>query len=391
MAMIVIVIMRMLLMDRIPPVFLIVLAVTLIGFTVALFEGQSFAAALYGWRRMFQYPLVGLYVYVMPHWPPKAATWILRISLIALVFNTAVQLLLFALGEKPSDSLAGMFGVTMGAGQLIMFVLIVVSFGLGKWLAQGDWHYLVSSLGLGAFASSLGSMKLFPAAVLSLAAIAIAVHLIRARYFGRLIKMIVVLVLGVISFVFFFNWVAGGVAEREIQEYLDPTLLNNYLGVYDSSVIGVYKTGRNSEAVYVWDKNLQDPLTFLFGKGIGARAESSTLGISGTYFESSFYPTGPGKSLPVLLQETGLIGMLTWAALCVALIMALFKKARSNSDTDMAAIQYGLITFTALWPLWLWYQPIWIQAIPMLLYWTSIGFALNPGNNHVVQEAYEVG
>ena len=75
---------------------------------MALFEGQSFAAALYGWRRMFQYPLVGLYVYVMPHWPPKAATWILRISLLALAFNTAVQLLLFAMGEKPSDSLAGM-------------------------------------------------------------------------------------------------------------------------------------------------------------------------------------------------------------------------------------------------------------------------------------------
>jgi O-antigen ligase len=257
-------------------------------------------------------------------------------------------------------------------------------------LAQGDWRYLVSSLVLGAIASSLGSMKLFPAAVLSLAGIAIAVHLIRARYISRLIKMIVVLVLVVIGFVYIFNSVADGVAAREIQEYLDPTLLNHYLGVYDSSVIGVYKTGRNSEAVYVWDKNLQDPLTFLFGKGIGARAESSTLGISGSYFESSFYPTGAGKSLPVLLQETGLIGMLTLAALCVAIIKALYKKARSNGDTDMAAIQYGLIAFTALWPLWLWYQPVWIQAIPMLLYWTSIGFALSPGNNHVVQEVYDV-
>jgi hypothetical protein len=202
--------------------------------------------------------------------------------------------------------------------------------------------------------------------------------------------MIVILGLAVISFVLVFNFAADTISASEIDVFLDPTVLGNYLGGYDSSVIGVYKTGRNFEAMYAWDKNLQDPLTFLFGRGIGSRAESSVLGISGEYSETSLDSTSLRKSLAVLLLETGFIGMLTLAFLCLGLIMTLYKIARPLGNTDMAAIQYGLLVFSALWPLWLWYQPIWSQPIPMLLYWTSLGFALSPHNIQVVQEFYDV-
>ncbi len=390
MAMIVIVIARMLLLDRIPKPFLIVLAATLIGLTVAIFEGQNVGIMAFGWRRLFQYPLVGLYVYMMPRWPPGSATWLLRISLGALGLNTFMQIARYAGGELPSDALAGFFGVTHGVGELVMFIIIVVSLGFGKWLACGDWRYLIVALVLGAAASSLGSMKIFPIAVLAIAVVALFLQVIRGRNLGRLIKLIVVLGLGVAAFVFLYDSVAPNFAwgpGRQIQEYFNADVLNQYFGGPKGDLYSGYRLGRFDAPLYVWESNLKSPTSFLFGTGIGSRAESATLGVTGT-FKSSLYSGAPGKSLTVLLAETGTMGLLTLAVFFLAAIAVLYKHSGKLEGTDLAAIQYGLLLFSVLWLFWLWYQPIWGNAIPMLLYWTLLGFSLNLENNEVVQQHY---
>ena len=373
MAMIIIAIMRMLFLDRIPKVFLIVLGVTILGFAVALFEGQSVGATAYGLRRLFQYPLIGLYVYMMPQWPPWSAKWLLRICLYVLGFEAFFQVLQFASGQQPSDNLAGSFG-PHGVGPLIMFTLLVVSFGLGKWLADGEWRYLVLTLVFGVISSSLGQMKLFPIAVLILAGLAFLIQLIKGGQIRKLLIIAVLLAIGVLGYVVLYNTLVAGINEDEFQHFLSLEVLNDYFGGTRDTLDG-FKLSRNSEPVYVWNNNLKSTSSFLFGRGIGSRAQSETLGIAGTWYDTSFYTAGPGRSLPVLLQETGVVGLLTFTLFCFAAIMALFKNARTNGTTDLAAVQYGLILYTVYWPLWLWYLPVWLQAVPMMLYWISLGFS----------------
>ncbi len=394
MAMIVIGIARMLLLDRIPKPFLIVIAASLIGLTVAAFEGESLGIMAVGWRRLFQYPLVGLYVYLMPTWPPRSATLLLRISLIALAINTFMQIARYATGEAPSDALAGFLGVRHGVGELVIFVLIVVSLGFGKWLVYGDWHYLAASLALGAIASSLGAMKLFPVAVLLIAVVAFFVQVARGRSIARLVKLGLVLALGLAAFIQVYNAVAPDFAwgpGREFQDYLDPAVINNYFSSSKGSVYEGFRLGRIDAPLYVWENNLKSSTSFLFGKGIGSRAASATLGVSGSFKTTSLYSGSAGKSLTVFIAETGLVGLLTLAFFFLAIIVALFRNVGRMDGTDMAAIQYGLLLFTVMWPLWLWYQPVWVSAIPMLLYWMMLGFALNPENNRAAQEALGEG
>jgi hypothetical protein len=52
-------------------------------------------------------------------------------------------------------------------------------------------------------------------------------------------------------------------------------------------------------------------------------------------------------------------------------------------------VQYGLLLFTAMWPLWLWYTAIWIFAVPAFLYWALLGFSFSQENYEAVLEAQE--
>ena len=85
-AMLVIAVIRMLVLDKIPWPFFLIIAATLLGVTVAIFEGQSVATTLYGWWRMFMYPMVGLYCYLIPKWPNNFAPWLMRGALVLLGF-----------------------------------------------------------------------------------------------------------------------------------------------------------------------------------------------------------------------------------------------------------------------------------------------------------------
>jgi len=75
MGIIVVTLATMLVRDRIPLAMLLILSVTLIWGAVALFEGQSIAATLWGWFRFFKYPFVGIFVYLIMRWPPNFALW----------------------------------------------------------------------------------------------------------------------------------------------------------------------------------------------------------------------------------------------------------------------------------------------------------------------------
>ena len=62
----------MMLRDRIPAAFLFILAVTLIWSLVSLLDGQGIRATFWGWRRLLKYPLVGVFAFLVPRWPPDS-------------------------------------------------------------------------------------------------------------------------------------------------------------------------------------------------------------------------------------------------------------------------------------------------------------------------------
>jgi hypothetical protein len=233
-------------------------------------------------------------------------------------------------------------------------------------------------------------MKLFPAALLSLAGLAFLIQIMKGGQLRRMFFVLLLILLAFGAFIYTYNTVVAGVNEKRFEHYLDLEVLNEYHSRTGGSIESGFRFGRNYELIYAWERNRRSTANTLFGSGIGSRAQSATLGISGTYYDTSFYTAGPGRSLPVLLQETGVIGLLTLAFFVLAALAALYRMARSNGSTELAAVQYGLILFTALWPLWLWYLPIWLQAVPMILYWATLGFSLNTENNTAVQEYYGV-
>jgi len=133
---------RMLTRDRIPGAFLVIIALTIIGVIVATFEGQSSDVTAYGWWMMFRFPLVGLYVYLVPDWPKSVTAWIPKVMLYLLAFQVSVQVTFYLLGSRDYDSLAGTFGY-FGIGAFTSFIFLVLSLALGKWLAKGEWKMLI--------------------------------------------------------------------------------------------------------------------------------------------------------------------------------------------------------------------------------------------------------
>ena len=138
----------MMLRDKIPAALLFILAITLIWGVVSIFEGQSLTVTFWGWWGLFKYPLLALFAFVIPRWPANFARWLVKFFVLLLAFEVGVQLLQFAAGQPPGDSLAGTFG-WKGVAQYTMLVFLVVSIGFGHWLATGEWKVLALVLVLG--------------------------------------------------------------------------------------------------------------------------------------------------------------------------------------------------------------------------------------------------
>jgi hypothetical protein len=64
-------------------------------------------------------------------------------------------------------------------------------------------------------------------------------------------------------------------------------------------------------------------------------------------------------------------GFLLWV------IMSLIRDIRDFPEADGKELRYGLILFTLLWLMWLWYNKAWTLRVPMLLYWIALGYVFN--------------
>ncbi|KAF5435086.1 hypothetical protein C5S36_03895, partial [Candidatus Methanophagaceae archaeon] len=124
--------------------------------------------------------------------------------------------------------------------------------------------------------------------------------------------------------------------------------------------------------------------TLLFGLGLGALSESRTLGTVGSFLTNSGLGVFSGRTgLAILLGELGLIGIIFVGALWIFLIIKLWRLSRKVGSSNLAILSYGLLLFTIFGPLWLWYNPVISLPVPMLLYWTLLGYTLGAHSRRI--------
>lgn len=365
--------------DRVPGSLWLILAMTGIGVVVAFMNGQGLFATLWGWWIMFQYPFVALFAYLQPSWPKKFSRWLHYVLVTSLILTVGLQTVQYFLGEAPGDNLSGLFGKS-GTAKLVIFILLSLCFALGNWLAKGKWRLLLVVLVLGSISSILGSIKIFPFATVGLGIFSVILIILRGRRVVRLIPYTLLVLALIIAFFLVYNVVIPGAERLPLQSFLELETLDRYFGTFNQrSVSGdyFYNVGRNYALKQIWNEITQDNLTFLLGMGLGARGESQSLGIMGVGLKGSELGPSTGSSLLVIMQELGLLGLIVLAGFFGWSALLLFNGIRKDPTSSLTALRYGLLLFTVMWPIWLWYATVWSFRVPMLIYWVVLGYVMS--------------
>ncbi len=371
---------RMLAYKKMPVTFWLILFLSLVGILTSLLSGQGFPATIWGWWLMFQFPLVGLFSYLQPEWPKDFYRGFLITCLAIVALEVFVQIGQYFTGEIPGDNLAGTFGKN-GTGDLVLFLILVLCFSLGDWLHSQRWVFIVTTLILGVISSIFGEMKLFYLAITLLGLMGLYTFILRGKQVWKLIPITFILAFSLIVFVPLYNTIIPYANQLPLESYVkNPALLTKYLTFVNRSTAGTnyyYDIGRNYAVVYGWDKISQNPQYLYLGYGLGARGESRSLGIIGRGLQEGDLGITSGTSLLVILQETGLVGMVVLGVFFLIVISGLIKQIRHRPDASSNGLRFGLIFFTILWPVWLWYNAAWSLRVPMLIYWSMLGYVFS--------------
>ncbi len=375
---------RMMTMDKIPAAMLAIVFFLVIGVTVAFLNGQGALATIWGAWLMFKYPLAGIYVYLQFSWYQQIFVRLRKICVAILTFEVFFQIFQYLMGEPIGDNLAGTFG-SHGTGPLLEFTMFVLCLALAQWIAERRWSNLGWVMMLGLVSSVLGEIKFFLPASFILLTLGFAVFIIKNGQLWKLMSLAVPLGFIILAFVIGYNTFVPGAKARPIESYiLDQNTLDGYLNAQEESNIpGVYYMGRSAALQYGWDTISRDPITLLFGMGLGARSESRSLGIAGNAISGSAGNYRAQGGLLTLIQETGLLGLCVLGLFILWVTATLFWIIKFDSQSSLREVRYAMILFSLLWPLWLYYTTVWDQEALMVLYWASLGY--------VLAESYEAG
>jgi hypothetical protein len=376
-AIMMITLLRMLSFNHIPRSFWLIVAVSLIWSVVAIGNGQGLPATVWGVWLLFQFPFVGLFACVQPAWPRNLPELIRKSCLWILGLQVFFQLIQYAAGVIPGDSLSGLFGEN-GTGNAILFEILVCCLFFGHWIMTRQGMGLLLAVGLCMISSVLGEMKLFPVALAIIGVIAAGLYGIKYHTPGKMLAYVTLTLIILFGFVSLYNAIVPGAGEFPLQAYLTNSserwwYLNRAESYNDNGVIYT-DIGRGYALRLGWESIQKNPSTFLFGYGIGARSESRSLGTAGVALTSGDLGLSAGTSLLVMMQEMGVLGMIVLTGFWLWALRALINDIRSFPESPASFIRYALFLFSALWPLWLWYAVTWTMRVPMLLYWLLLGY-----------------
>jgi hypothetical protein len=368
---------RMLVFNRIPRILFWFLGLSTIGILVGLFEGQGGAATMWGWWRMYRYPMIGLFAYLQPVWPEKLAPRLIKSAVIVLAIEVGVQLWqYFIMGEIAGDNLSGTFG-KHGVGPLLLFLMFVLCLTYGDWIANNNWKSLLIIIVLGGVSSGLAAQKLFPFAVIIVGIVAASMQMVRSGKVQLLVVYVAAFFVIAIGFSNFYNRVVADERDtKRIEEFVNINTLDEYLNSSGSRGDGNYNLGRSFALQLGWENIQRDVTTLLFGMGIGSRSSSVTLGLVGAGLQEGYYGLTSGTSLLVIMQETGLFGLTFFMVFIAVVVIQLTIHIWRDPYHEATGLRFGIILFSIFWPLWIWYHQAWNFSVMMLLYWISVAYLL---------------
>lgn len=302
-----------------------------------------------------------------------------RLCLIILGVEVIAQLLQFAFGVTPGDDLSGLFGKN-GTGNAFLFEILVCCVFFGHWITTKQWTGLLAALFMSMVSSVLGEMKIFAAAITIIGLMAAFLYAIKYRAPGKTLFYLTLIFIVLISFVSLYNNIIPGADKTPIQTFItNPARLLKYLNFTSSSNKGGNVSsylGRLDAIRIGWDSIKKDPITLLFGFGLGTRNESQTLGTTGAALTRGSLGVAVGTSMLVMMQEMGIIGLALLAGFLLWILLTMVHDIRVHPESPAIGLRYALLLFSILWPVWLWYATTWTMRVPMLLYWMLLGYVL---------------
>ena len=241
------------------------------------------------------------------------------------------------------------------------------------------WFGVVIALVLSGLSSVLGEMKLFPIVITLIGIIAVFVYAIENRSLSKFFVYSGLIFTVLVGFAYLYNIVVPSASETPLQTYItDPSSLFTYLtrteSYYKGEGVTYTDIGRAAAVEIGWNSLQKDPVTFLFGYGIGSRSESRTLGTAGVALTTGGLGVSVGTSLLVVMQEMGLIGLVVLGGIYIGIILSLVRDIRKNPSSRAVELRYALLFFSCLWPVYLFYASVLLMRVPMLLYWALLGY-----------------
>ena len=376
--MIMVSVLRMLNFNHIPRFVWLMAVIALIWSYVAIGQGQGVPSTIWGLWLLFQFPIAYLFIYLQPNIPEQIPIYIRKYGLMLLGIEVIVQLMQYVAGETPGDQLAGLFGAN-GTGNAVIFEILICCICLGHWITSKRWFGVVLALVLSGLSSVLGEMKLFPIAILLIGIIAVFIYALRNRSLIKFFVYLGLIVTVSVGFALLYNIIIPSASNTPLQTYItNPSNLYQYLTRTESYYKGegvIYTDIGRATAVEIgWNSLQKDPITFLFGYGIGSRSESRTLGTAGVALASGGLGISVGTSLLVVMQEMGLIGLVMLGSIYIGIILSLVRDIRRNQSSIALELRYALLLFSCLWPVYLFYATVLLMRVPMLLYWLLLGY-----------------
>jgi hypothetical protein len=278
-------------------------------------------------------------------------------------------------GEPPGDHLAGTFG-RHGAAHLFFLAFFTLCLALGQLVAHGRWKPFLLALCLGVASSVLAENKIFSFAILLLMLLAVPLAVTQSRRSGKMVLLLLVLTIGgVLGFTAAYNAFVAGDIRRQYQDYfLDLGIIEDYVYRFWNPSTNDYDRwglGRVGGLEYSLRTISSDPVTLVFGYGLGSRGQSDFLGTEGAKLRYDRYERG--TQLMVMIQELGLFGLVVILGFTVWVVLALWRDIRREPRSPTTALRYALLLFSLLWLLWLWYGRPLESHVTMMLYWVGLG------------------
>jgi len=366
---------------RAPAYMLIALAFMAYAVIVSLVQWYSLGEFVAGFKRYFQMFGLMLALTLIPFALKSFARWwqfLVVVAILQLPFAVYELLILvpqrggLVLSSFTTDVVAGTFGANVRGGSpnsvMVTFLLVAIAFLIARWKAGAvnQKHFfllfLVFLLPLG-----MGETKITLIMLPLVSFILLRKELFHAplRYFPAFLAILLLtMLLGYVYVAVMMQSNPADVIKSAIEYNIGSR------GYSDSQYLNRW----TSLTFWLAEQGLNDPVSFLFGNGLGS-SYTSTGALAGHLGLRHLNYGINLTAASTLLWETGVIGMMLFIAIFIAAWKCAGRLYQASSDPLVQADAQAIQAAIALFLLMLFYSDSVVNLVSMeLIYALALGY-----------------